>query len=760
MFKNLKSNKGAISSIHVIIVSAIMLALLFFGLFLFNTKVKESGEAINDDIVSKFEDEDFVLSKPIELPTIDDTIDDDNDGDSSNSGDDKADEKNISITLERNKIQNREVTITLPNLKDIIEIKSSNDGIIEIVSIQGDEVKIKVKDGKVNDYVVISGSYTPGGSKTVDMQEDANYSDEYGYTGTLSRYLVSYTPEERIVIDNYKVESSTNSFPATQPYTEKGHTIDLFKKGNSIATVIKGSPSHSKSVEALDSSSYIENVMDNGIQTTYTGTLTQYVYSGQASISKTANVSQSSDIDSFPNTVSYNHDNYKGTLTKSGASIKTIVKGSANHSKTVDVQDFPNYAEPINDNGISTSYTGTLTQYVHQGSEAKTKSVTNQTSESYKENIVDNGINTSYTGTLTRYVKSGSDAGNKYVTAQVSPNYSDAEGYSGTLAQYVHSGNAPLSKYVSGQPNAWYNDGTYSGNLTQYVTSGSAEHIQYLEGEVSGGVTYLKQTFGPGYTYFYNDGTYSGNLYLISERHQHHPNGVSLSFTYDQYTTDPNDASLYNLNWDTIRNKLSQQNPAITNMRLVNMNWTTNIMSGSFVSDGVTYPYKRTANGTLTADGWEVIGLVGGNVRKPDNRTYAYAGTVWTADTRVYRYQGQVYKPDTRVYAYSGNVTKPDTRVYKYRGTVTKPDTRIYRYTQNYEGIVKTDDTRVYKYKGTVTKPDTRVYNYTQYYSGTIFIPEKSIYKYKGVVTKPATDNRVIENYYKYDLNIKYKINK
>lgn len=167
-------------------------------MYIFNSKVQENGEKINEKLVYKLEDENFVLTKSIELPPIED--DTSNSG-GLDSGNNYEELKQIDITLERNKKQNREVVITLSNLKEIINIKSSNSGLIEIVSVDGDKVTIRVNDGEPNDYFVISASYTPGGSKLVDMKDYANYFDIYGYKGTLNRYLLSYrAPETKRVL--------------------------------------------------------------------------------------------------------------------------------------------------------------------------------------------------------------------------------------------------------------------------------------------------------------------------------------------------------------------------------------------------------------------------------------------------------------------------------------------------------------------------------------------------------------------------------
>ena len=191
-----------------------------------------------------------------------------------------------------------------------------------------------------------------------------------------------------------------------------GQTIVLNKYGDVITKIIKGSASSSKVIENQNSSDYNESFDDNGVLTYYTGTLSAYVYSGQDSLTKEITQSKTSDTNNFEEKLNYNDNTYSGILTKSGVAKSMVTKGSESVTKAVTGQSSASYIESVSDNGVQTTYTGTLTAYVIQGSDKVTKNVTNSKTNttgsfdntiSYNETVSnDNGISTSYTGTLSK----------------------------------------------------------------------------------------------------------------------------------------------------------------------------------------------------------------------------------------------------------------------------------------------------------------------------------------------------------------------
>lgn len=624
---------------------------------------------------------------------------------------------------------------------------------------------------------VVKGSDT--NTKYVDAQTDPNYHEDVindngittSYTGTLTQYVYSGSPTETKTV-TITEDNLVDEFPETITHTE-GDNFEgvLTKTGESKPVIIRGSDTVTKNVTAQMNPEYLETINDNGIETSYTGTLTRYVYSGSDVTSRTANTSQTKSTNEFPETVSHTEGEYTGTLSKNGSVITNVVNGSNTASKQVTNQTNQNYSEYVNDNGIGTYYTGTLTQYVASGyaPDSKVSSTTRSNSTGAFDASVSHtdGL---YTGTIpksgspTATQTGGSPADSKFVNAQTSSWYNDGT-YSGSLYSYVYSGSDAGSTWVSGQYNSYYNDGTYSGYLSSYVYSGSAPQSKYVSGQTSS---------------WYNDGWYSGYLSpsgsYVSAGSSYNSKSVRQYWGYYRYGWH---CSGYN---HTYKNEAAG---ALEYLYTSNLSGSSKQYYESYWDNGVSTSYTGTlyprkysgyhpepylrigdCGGKVTSstrERWQVEVWWEGTASKPDTRvtTTTYAGTVYTADTRQYRYQGTVYKPDTRQYRYQGTVYKPDTRtywytqtysgtiyrpdsrVYRYQGTVTKPDTRVYSYTQNYTGTITKPDTRVYRYQGNVTKPDTRVYGYIQDYTGSITKPDTRVYRYQGDVTKP--DTRVYE---------------
>lgn len=146
--------------------------------------------------------------------------------------------KSMTIEFDETSEQTRTKTITIPNLKSIEDI-SVDTGKVEIVSINGDQVTLRVKDG--------------------------NYVNHEEYTDP-KKYSKEVTKTEK---------KNSNSFAATIAYSdEEGYTGNIGKSGSVSSKVISGSytPADSKYVTGQTSSYYNSGG--------YSGTLSQYLFSG------------------------------------------------------------------------------------------------------------------------------------------------------------------------------------------------------------------------------------------------------------------------------------------------------------------------------------------------------------------------------------------------------------------------------------------------------------------------------------------------
>ena len=152
---------------------------------------------------------------------------------------------------------------------------------------------------------------------------------------------------------------------------------------------------------------------------------------------------------------------FTGTLSKSGNVTIFVAKGSDVKMKKVTGQESSKYYEEIEDNGVTTAYTGTLTAYVNKGSVSRTKSVTDyvfnevnsfEDTIKYSETFEDNGIETSYEGTLTKsdeplkIVGKGSDKATKKVTGQEYSEYYEEVEDNGVTTAYIGTLDAYVSK--------------------------------------------------------------------------------------------------------------------------------------------------------------------------------------------------------------------------------------------------------------------------------------------------------------------------
>jgi len=306
----------------------------------------------------------------------------------------------------------------------------------------------------------------------------------------------------------------------------------------------------------------------------------------------------------------------------------------------------------------------------------------------------------------------------------------DAQGFAGTLqrqgyAQVSGGSYVPAESKmaqdsrttaVAGNPASLpatvpYSDGTgFSGTLQKmgdpYVIQGSGPDTQTLEGTLSQNqYTWYKATPEP---YPWTNGLYSGTLYPVDVQYNYAPQSVQLEVEYTFYSNNASASELNTLNNAYITNEIVQefgpnnpdgyyfQNPAV-----LQATWNEPIQSGSFTTDGTTYPYKRSAKILIAVDGWQYVATIRGDVSKPDDRVWQqdYVGMVKKggSDTRTWKqdYSGTVYKGDyDHFYAYTVTFDYVDNTAPT--GAISSPsDNTKYSGVQNtlrLQGTVKDTD--------------------------------------------------------------------
>ncbi|MDX8367202.1 fibronectin type III domain-containing protein [Cytobacillus sp. IB215665] len=169
--------------------------------------------------------------------------------------------RSTDIIFEENLEQGRTKTITIPNLKSIEDITVDN-GNVEVVSIEGDQVTILVKDGNWVNREEYSNTLekdvtATDTNSTNSFSSTFNYSDEEGYSGSISKngsasanvVSGSYTAGDSKVVTTYKTNSD-NNFATTTSYNSDGYTGQLSKSGSPIEELISGTI-ETKSIEVL-----------------------------------------------------------------------------------------------------------------------------------------------------------------------------------------------------------------------------------------------------------------------------------------------------------------------------------------------------------------------------------------------------------------------------------------------------------------------------------------------------------------------------
>lgn len=172
-------------------------------------------------------------------------------------------------SIERDQIQ----TFTVPKLVSLESISIDN-GKVEVLDVNGDEVTVRMKNGEISNRILVGGELTPEEIKEVEghISEDYNengfsgklekylYSGEFisedtkyvtgqtsanynndGYSGTLSSYVYSgsYTPShsrtESMSWQNFAKTCSGDISAGNQSYNSGGYSGTLFYTGCSGA---------------------------------------------------------------------------------------------------------------------------------------------------------------------------------------------------------------------------------------------------------------------------------------------------------------------------------------------------------------------------------------------------------------------------------------------------------------------------------------------------------------------------------------------
>lgn len=236
--------------------------------------------------------------------------------------------------------RNRQKTITIPYLTNIVNVSSDN-GKVEY-SVDGDKVTLYVSEGSPSKSVLNEKKY----SKTVtdytvsdnrEFSDTKNY-DKDGYKGVLSKdgepkvIEGSFIPSDtKTVTDTRRTEQgeSIDTLPDYIEYNVDGYEGILEKDGPAV--IISGEEGGTKTVTdkigpQLDTS--FPNTI-NYNKDGYSGTLTKdgnYYQDGYTEDKKVVEDYRTSDKNQFANTIPYSKDGYSGVLEKDGESF--VISGN------------------------------------------------------------------------------------------------------------------------------------------------------------------------------------------------------------------------------------------------------------------------------------------------------------------------------------------------------------------------------------------------------------------------------------------------
>lgn len=661
-------------------------------------------------------------------------------------------QKSIKKELEESQEQNRKIVITLDDLISVDEIKIDNGEVTH--EIDDDDVIIKITNGKPiskSEMKTLTKEVTDSKtSSSNEFPENIQY-DKEGFTGKLSK------DGESIVISGNKVSSdsitetdvrtsSTDNFESTISYNHNGYSGVLYKDGESfISNVSSTSDSKIETDARLSLTDDFPSSIPYNSEG-YSGILYKNgrpieTYAGGTSNadSKIETETKTSDSDNFPETIEYSKDGYTGTLKKNG-SPKINQTGTSEDSKVVTKNEirrseyFPERYISYNEDG----YTGTLYKdgeptLVRGNGETKIVTET-RTYDTFDEPYSVSYYKDGYAGdlTLTGEMKLTNATSGKKIRETKTQSYKRFED---TILYYKQLDFGYLHKV--GDIKEDIKKVTKYAEVTRYGYSGD-----------------LKET-----TEYSDDDGYTGTLY--KDGNLQPPSGPitkTVTVTVKRIALEKYGADFYNYDRDGFKGRLKFVKYANEDEINKYLNkWLENQDDSILFNNPIDIVYTgEVTKPAVTKYSQKYKGVVS----KQESITYTqeYEGTVYTilpGNKFIKTFKGEV-KKDYKSYCqrYKGTVTKPGTKgvkqyIQKYEGTVTKPGTSgsIKRYIQNY--------------RGTVTKPGTGVREYTQRYKGIVTKPGYDTRQwkqnYKGTVTK---QEKTTNNYYKYNLDIKYSYKK
>lgn len=200
----------------------------------------------------------------------------------------KVQTKTVSLLSNESKNATQTQTFTIDNLGKVKRI-SSDTGNVEIQSINGNEVTVKMTGGATSRQVQTGGEYVEGESKYVTNQMNQVYKDQDGFEGVLNKYGSSgYLMQGR---EKYVTAQYGKFYRDAEGY-----------EGDLAAYLYSGElkPGGSKYVTGQTSPNYSDS---QG----YQGTLTSYLYSGSYTPAQVVTKSDSKVVNSWMTNASGKH---------------------------------------------------------------------------------------------------------------------------------------------------------------------------------------------------------------------------------------------------------------------------------------------------------------------------------------------------------------------------------------------------------------------------------------------------------------------
>lgn len=170
--------------------------------------------------------------------------------------------KTLKIKTNESKNRNQTQTFNIPNLGRITGV-SVNTGSARIQSVLGDQLTFTFSNGSPSRKVQTGGEYKAGASKFVTNQTKAEYKDDEGYEGTLSKYV--HSGELKMGQQKFVTNQTLSNYSDSEGY--KG-TLERYLYSGSYQA------SSTKYVTDYSKPDYVD---EEG----YEGKLTRYLVSGE-----------------------------------------------------------------------------------------------------------------------------------------------------------------------------------------------------------------------------------------------------------------------------------------------------------------------------------------------------------------------------------------------------------------------------------------------------------------------------------------------